>query len=134
MSLDFLENSFQIMYIIVAIMWCDSLNVLCIYPGMVKEKIDNAFVLVKLKEKGVNVMVITGKSLGLKGKGNLLEYEDMCGVPVHRVFRNIWWAFAFPGLGFKKKLELVEQFHPDLIFCSLELNIRFATMLQKQLK
>jgi hypothetical protein len=100
---------------------------------MVKEKMDNAFVLVKLKEKGTNVMVITGKSLGLKGEGYLPEYEDMCGVSVHRVFRNIWWAFAFPGLGFKKKLELAEQFHPDLIFCSLELNIRFATMLQKRL-
>lgn len=100
---------------------------------MIKEKNDNAFVLVKLKEKGINVMVITGKSLGLKGQGNLPEYEDMYGVPIYRIFRNIWWAFAYPGLGFKKKFELVEHFQPDLIFCSLELNIRFASMLKERL-
>jgi hypothetical protein len=51
---------------------------------MNKKSLDNASVLVKLKDRGVKMAVVTSWSLGLKGVGQLPPYENMDGVPVYR--------------------------------------------------
>jgi glycosyltransferase involved in cell wall biosynthesis len=89
--------------------------------------------LLRLKDKGVGVVVIASKSLGLKGTGQLPPCEDMDGVFVYRLYRNLWETFLFPRAHLKKVLQITERFKPDLIFCSQELNIRLAMLLQKHL-
>jgi len=55
---------------------------------MVKQRNDNAFMLIKLQDKGVKLAIIASKSLGLKGTGQLSFYEDMDGIPIHRLYRQ----------------------------------------------
>lgn len=100
---------------------------------MVKERNDNAFMLSRLKDRGAEVIIIAGKSLGLKGKSQVPSYEDMDGIPVYRLYRNLWETFMFPRAHLKKILQITESFKPDLIFCSQELNIRLAVLLGKHL-
>jgi glycosyltransferase involved in cell wall biosynthesis len=110
------------------------LKVLCIYPGLNKLANDNAFTLIKLQDKGVSLSIIAGQSQGLKGSGRLSSYEDMDGVAVYRLFRNPLDIFLFPRSRLRKILQISEQFRPDLIFCSQELNMRLALILKEYLR
>jgi glycosyltransferase involved in cell wall biosynthesis len=107
------------------------MNVLCIYPGMTKSRNDNAFVLTKLREKGVKLAVITGKSLDLKGVGQLPAYEDMDGIPIFRLYRNPRTMFVYPQEKLANVLQIVNSLKPDIIFCSQELNIRLAMAIKR---
>ena len=107
------------------------MNVIAIYPGMAKEKNDNAFTLLRLQERGVKLSMIASKSLGLKGKGQLASYENMDGISIHRLYRNLWEMLFFPNKHFQQVLELAKDLKPDLIFCVQEFNMRIALMLQK---
>lgn len=109
------------------------MNVLCIYPGMAKQRNDNAFMLIKLRQKGVKLAIIASKSLGLKGVGQLPYYEDMDGIPIYRLYRNPLDILLFPHSKLKHILEIIKRLKPDLIFCSQELNIRLALILERYL-
>jgi glycosyltransferase involved in cell wall biosynthesis len=110
------------------------MNVLCIYPGMDKQVNDNAYMLIRLREKGVRLAVVASRSLGLKGKGSLPTYENMDGIGIYRLYENLQDMFLFPRKGLKKILEIVGDLKPDLIFCSQELNMRLALLIQKIVK
>ena len=110
------------------------LNILCIYPGMDKQVNDNAYMLIRLKEKGVNLAIVACKSLGQKGLGDLPTYENMDGIPIYRLYKNYQDMFLFPQKGLSKILEIARDIKPDLIFCSQELNMRLAILIQKSLK
>ena len=112
----------------------DTLNILCIFPGMSKLVNDNAHMLIRLQEKGAKIVIVTGKSLGLKGKGNLPAYEDMDGVKIHRLYKNPQEMFLFPKRRLSQILEIAEDLKPDLIFCDQELNMRLAVLIQKSVK
>jgi glycosyltransferase involved in cell wall biosynthesis len=112
----------------------DTLNILCIFPGMSKLVNDNAHMLIRLQEKGAKIVIVTGKSLGLKGKGNLPGYEDMDGVKIHRLYKNPQEMFLFPKRRLSQILEIAEDLKPDLIFCDQELNMRLAVLIQKSVK
>jgi glycosyltransferase involved in cell wall biosynthesis len=107
------------------------LKVICIYPGMAKEKNDNAFMLLRLQERGVNLSIVASSSLGLKGKGRLASYENMDGISIYRLYWNLWEMLLFPTKHFHKILQLTKGLKPDLIFCCQEFNMRIALMLQK---
>ena len=109
------------------------MNVLSIYPGM-SQRNDNSEMLIALQEKNVKMVVIASKSLALKGKGSLPEYSNMNGILIHRIFRNNIDIFVFPSRKLKKTLEIARGLKPDLIFCSQELNMRLALVLQKFLE
>ena len=110
------------------------MNILCIYPGMNKQVNDNAYMLIRLHEKGVKLAIVAGRSMGLKGEGNLPKYENMDGIPIHRLYSNLQEMFLFPHKGLSKILEIAGDLKPDLIFCSQELNMRLALLIQKSLK
>jgi glycosyltransferase involved in cell wall biosynthesis len=94
---------------------------------------DNAAMLVRLHDKGAQPIVITSMSMGLKGHGKLPRYENMDGVPIHRLYRNSDEMFLFPHRQSVKVLQIAKSLRPDLIFCSQEMNIRLALMIQKYL-
>ena len=110
------------------------MNVLSIYSGMAKDKHENAFMLLRAKEKGANITLITGKSLELKGKGKMVPYENMDGIPIHRLYENIWDMIVFPSRNIKKIIEITKDQKPDLIFCGQELDIKLALILQRHFK
>ena len=101
---------------------------------MNKEVNDNAFMLIRLRERGAKLAIITGKSLGLKGKGDLPTYENMDGIPIYRLYKDLQDMFLFPNKAIKQILEIAKDLKPDLIFCSQELNIRLALLIQKSIK
>lgn len=101
---------------------------------MNKKSLDNASVLIKLKDRGVKIPVVTSRSLGLKGKGQLPPYENMDGVPVYRLFRNPLDMLAFPQRRLKAILAIAHDLHTDLIFCSQEMNIRLALLIKRYVK
>ncbi len=109
------------------------MNILAIYPGM-NERCDNAHMLTRLLAKDAKLSVIACKSLGFKGKGALPEYENMAGIPIHRLFKDHMEMFFFPDKKLKECLNIASDLKPDLIFCSQELNMRLAISLQKQLR
>lgn len=110
------------------------LNILCIYPGMSKQVNDNAYMLIRLRDKGVKLAIVAGRSMDLKGTGNLPTYENMDGIHIHRLYENLHDMFLFPHKGLSKILEIAGDLKPDLIFCSQELNMRLALLIQKSLK
>ena len=112
----------------------DTLNILCIFPGMSKLVNDNAHMLIRLQEKGAKTVIVTGKSMVLKGKGNLPAYEDMAGIQIHRLYENPQEMFLFPDRQLSKILEIAQDLKPDLIFCDQELNMRLAILIQKSVK
>jgi glycosyltransferase involved in cell wall biosynthesis len=101
---------------------------------MTKDRNDNAFMLIELQRKGAELVIIAGKSLGLKGKGKLPLHERMNGIPIHRLYRSPLFMFLFPRRKIKEMLRIAQTFKPDLIFCSQELNMRLALILKKHLQ
>jgi glycosyltransferase involved in cell wall biosynthesis len=95
---------------------------------------DNAHMLISLQKKGAKMVIVTGKSLGLKGKGSLQAYEKMDGISIHRLYENPQEMFLFPGRQLSRILEIAEDLKPDLIFCDQELNMRLAILVQETVK
>lgn len=95
---------------------------------------DNAHMLIRLQEKGARLVIVTGKSMGLKGKGNLSTCEDMDGIQIHRIYESPQEMFLFPEKRLNRILEIANDLKPDLIFCDQELNMRLAVLIQKTLK
>ncbi len=94
----------------------------------------NAFMLSRLHERGIQVVVVAGKSMDLKGPGSLPAYENMDGIPIHRLYKDIYDMFLFPNKALSKVIDVARELNPDLIFCFQELNMRLALSVQKVLK
>lgn len=101
---------------------------------MSKQVNDNAYMLIRLHDKGVKMAIVAGRSLGLKGDDNLATYENMDGIPIHRLYENSEEMFLFPRKRLNRILEIAKDLKPDLIFCDQELNMRLALLIQKSLK
>lgn len=110
------------------------MNVLCIYPGMDKRVNENAYMLTRLHEKGANVAIISGRSMGLKGEGDLPPYEFMDGIPIHRLYKDLQEMFLSPKKSLNQVLDVASNLNPDVIFCSQELNMRLALLIQNSVK
>jgi len=110
------------------------MNVLCIFPGMSKQVNDNAYMLTRLHDKCVKLAIVACKDMGQKGEGYFLPYEEMDGIPIHRLYENAKEMFLFPSKRLSKILEIARDLKPDLIFCDQELNMRLAVLIQKSLK
>jgi glycosyltransferase involved in cell wall biosynthesis len=92
---------------------------------------DNAYLLKYLANKGNQLCVVAGRSLGFKGRGMLAPEEDMNGVRILRIYRNLYHAFLFPHSQLAALLRITRQFKPDLIFCSHEMDMRIAGLINK---
>jgi glycosyltransferase involved in cell wall biosynthesis len=101
---------------------------------MNKQANDNAFMLTRLHDRGIQVAVIAGRSMGLKGSGSLPIYENMDGIAIHRLYKSPYDMFLFPNKALSKVINVARELNPDLIFCSQELNMRLALSVQKVLK
>jgi len=111
------------------------INVLCLYPSaMMKSRDETAFTLIRMREIGARLAVIAVRFLVSRGTGKLLNYEEMNGIPVHRLYNNLKETFLFPQKRLKRILRITEDLNPDLIFCVNELNMRLALLLKKYLK
>lgn len=109
-------------------------NVLCLYPAeMSNSRDENAPVFSSIHHRGAKIVFIAVKSLW-RGKGKLPDYEDMGGIQIHRLYRNLKETFLFPRRKLKKALQIAGDLNPKLIFCVQELNMRLALLLQKYLK
>jgi glycosyltransferase involved in cell wall biosynthesis len=101
---------------------------------MSKQVNDNAYMLIRLHDKGVNLSIAAGRSMDLKGKGNLPTYENMDGIHIHRLYENYQDMFLFPRKRLNRILEIAKDLKPDLIYCDQEINMRLALLIQKSLK
>ncbi|MGD0645046.1 MAG: glycosyltransferase [Candidatus Bathyarchaeia archaeon] len=101
---------------------------------MSKQVNDNAYTLTRLHDKGVELAIVAGRSMGQKGVGNFPTYENMDGIPIHRLYENSQDMFLFPGKKLNRILEIAKDLKTDLIFCDQELNMRLALLIQKSLK
>lgn len=107
------------------------MRVLCIFPGMTKTYCDNAYLLEYLANKGNQLYLVAGRSLALKGRGPLPPEEDMNGILILRLYRNLLHAFLFPYGQLAALLRITRQLRPDLIFCSQEMNMRIAILIHR---
>lgn len=107
------------------------MKVLCIFPGLTKKYNDNAYLLEYLANKGNQLCVVAGRSPGLKGSGTLAPVEDMNGILILRLYRNLLHAFLFPYSQLAALLRITRQLRPDLIFCSEEMNMRIARLINR---
>ena len=101
---------------------------------MSKQVNDNAYMLIRLHDKGMKLAIIAGKSMGLKGEGNLPLHENMDGIHIHRLYENYQDMFLFPNKRLNRILEITKDLKPDLIYCDQETNMRLAILIQKSLK
>jgi len=101
---------------------------------MSKQLNDNAFMLIRLRDKGVRMEIVACKSMGLKGEGNLPTFENMNDIHIHRLYENSQEMFLYPSKRLSRILEIAKDLKPDLIFCDQELNMRLALLVQKYLK
>jgi len=92
---------------------------------------ENAYLLEYLRSKGNELCVVSGRSLAFKGGGKLPPEEDMNGIPILRLYRNYLHAFLFPYTHLAALLRITRQFRPDLIFCSVEINMRIASLINR---
>jgi len=111
-----------------------SMNVLCLGPFVSKALCDDAFMFIEVHKRGARLAVISSKSPGPRGRWDLPNYVNMDGVHVYRLYRNLDEMFILPRKGLKKSLEIAHALSPDLIFCSQELNMRLALLLQQRLR
>jgi len=112
----------------------DSMNVLCLIPFISRALCDDAFMFMEIRNKGAKMAVISSKSPGYRGRWDIPNYVNMNNVHVYRLYRNLDEMFIFPEKGLRKALEIAYALKPDLIFCSHELNMRLALIIQRVLK
>lgn len=101
---------------------------------MSKQLNDNAFMLSHLAERGAKIVVIAGKSMGQKGSGKMPSFEDLAGVEIYRLYKDLNEMFLFPNKALDKVIDLAKNLDPDVILCSQELNMRLALSIQRVIK
>jgi glycosyltransferase involved in cell wall biosynthesis len=109
------------------------MRVLTIYPGMDKQYNDNAYALIQLRQMGVELAVVTSCQSGLKTEQLSMEYEDMEGVIIYRIYRDFVEQTTWPIKKYHLVKEIATRFKPDLIFCSQQLNMPLAKKLKEDL-
>lgn len=110
------------------------MKVLCIYPGMDIRVNDNAYALTYLKEVGVDVAVICSRMCGLKSSEERDRFEEMQGIPVHRVYADFAEQSSFPVRHYEQVYQIARQFQPDVIFCSVQYNMFISNRLKSDLE
>jgi len=106
-------------------------RVLCIFPAMSKTYNDNAYLLEYLGNNGNQMCVVAGRAIGLKGRGMLAAEENMNGVLILRLYRNLMHAFFFPYSHLAALLRITRQFKPDLLYCCQEMDMRIASLIRR---
>ena len=107
------------------------MKILCLYPGMDIRVNDNAHALVYLARQGVSLCVICSKVCGLKSFTPLPDYEEMAGIPVHRLYSDFPEQASHPTRHYDQVRDIAQRFKPDLIFCSQQFNMPIATRLKR---
>ncbi len=101
---------------------------------MSKQVNDNAYMLIRLHDKGVNWQLLP---VGLWVKREKVIFHHMkiwTGIQIYRLYENAKDMFLFPSKKLNRILEIAKDLKPDLIFCDQELNMRLALLIQKYLK
>jgi len=106
------------------------MNILTLIPSLSKEHNDNASLFVRLTEEGNKLCIIAGRSLLLKGKGNLPEREEWNEIQIYRPYRDLSDALLHPSK-LTSLTNVIREFNPDVIFCCQELNMRAAITARK---
>ena len=109
------------------------MRVLCIYPGMDIRVNDNAYALTYMKEMGTDLAVICSRMSGLKSAEKRSRFEEMEGIPVHRIYEDFREQSSFPVTRYDQVYRIARQFEPDIIFCSQQLNMPIANKLKADL-
>jgi len=106
------------------------MRVLCLYPAMDIRFNDNAYALIYLMEKGVKLSVICSKLCDLKSEEQSPEYEEMKGIPIYRMYKDFSEQSSYPIKSYNQIYDIAKQFHPDVLFCSQQLNMDIACKLK----
>lgn len=110
------------------------MRVLAIYPGMDKRFNDNAHALIELNQMGVDLKIVTSQRSALKSTQSSVEFENMAGVFIHRIYRDYNEQISKPFRKYHQIQKMVKHFKPDLIFCSQQLNMPLAKRLKIDFK
>ena len=108
------------------------MRVLAIFPGMDKRFNDNAYALIQLRRMGIELVIITSRNSDLKYSQLSPEYEDMDGIPIHRVYRNYSEQTSWPLKKYDLVRDISARLNPDLILCSQQLNMPIANRLKAE--
>lgn len=109
------------------------MRVLCIYPGMDIKVNDNAHALLYLKNAGVDVAVICSRMCSLKSAEKRSKFEEMQGIPIHRIYEDFPEQSSFPVKRYDQVCRVARRFQPDVIFCSVQSNMFIANKLKADL-
>lgn len=107
------------------------MKVVCIFPGLSKTLNSISYAFIYLKKLGVDLTVITSRSKGLKGTGYHPEFEDIDGIPVHRIYKDSHQQYCSFSLKYEKVKKILTNFNPDILFCAHQNNLRFARRISK---
>lgn len=110
------------------------MRILLIIPGINKTYNDNAYSYIYIHKLGADISVISNRLRITKGIGIETPYECMDGIYVHRIYNNFKEQTSFPIRQYHRVHRIVEEFQPDLIFCSQQKNMRLAVKLKKHFK
>lgn len=92
---------------------------------------DNANVLLYLKEKGVDLKVICSRMCDLKTRDELSEYDEIEGIPIYRIYSNFEEQSSFFAKRYDQVCRIVQEFKPDIIFCSQQYNMFLAERINR---
>ena len=109
------------------------MKILWISPGVNKKLDDYVYVLLYLKKMGLDITVMCSRSFHPKGKGEGLEYENMDGIPIYRIYRDFSEQSSYPIKQYNQVYNIAREFQPDIIFCSQQFNMFIAQRLKKDL-
>jgi len=111
------------------------MNILCLAPVMGKTLCDDYFMYIRLQERGANLAFISGRSSGARANSMTLPpYENLDGVPIYRMYRNLEDMWVFPKRRLKDVLKIAKQLNPDIIHCHPAENMRLALLLREYFK
>lgn len=94
---------------------------------------DNAYALTYLKDAGAEVAVICSRMCGLKSAEKRCKFEEMQGIPIHRIYEDFSEQSSFPMKHYDQVYRIAKQFQPSVIFCSVQSNMFIANRLKVEL-
>lgn len=107
------------------------MRIVAIYPGLDPTVNDIAQALASLADLGHDVTVITAEENWMKSSASGARFEQFRGIAIHRPYRSFRQMVWFPHSHAEEIRSIVLEAKPDIIFCSQELNMRIAKMIQR---
>ncbi len=99
---------------------------------MSKVLCDDYFVYKNIRNKGVKVSFITGRTSGARANNIILPmFEEEDNIPINRIFRNGREMFLFPRNKLKKVFQIVDDLKPDIIHCQGTDCMRLALLIRQ---